>query len=179
MFSDEGHDGAHRRPWLEHPLDSDVAQARQIHIRNDASHHHQHVVEALLLKQLHDPGTHVVVGTRQDRQPDHAGVLLERGLDDLLAQLGPLGRRLERAGDLMEFDRKELGLGVVNPRTERVEPVEEIRQNIARALERYPQDQLFINPDCGFATFSNRPVNSDEIALNKVRAMREAVEPFR
>ena len=85
----------------------------------------------------------------------------------------------ERAGDLMEFSRKELGLGVVNPRTERVEPVEEIRQNIARALERYPQDQLFINPDCGFATFSNRPVNSDEIALNKVRAMREAVEPFR
>ena len=85
----------------------------------------------------------------------------------------------ERAGDLMEFDRKELGLGVVNPRTERVETVEEIRQNIARALERYPKDQLFINPDCGFATFSNRPVNSDEIALNKVRAMREAVEPFR
>ena len=60
-----------------------------------------------------------------------------------------------------------------------MEPVEEIRQNIARALERYPKDQLFINPDCGFATFSNRPVNSDEIALNKVRAMREAVEPFR
>ena len=85
----------------------------------------------------------------------------------------------ERAGDLMEFSRKELGLGVVNPRTERVETVEEIRQSITRALERYPQDQLFINPDCGFATFSNRPVNSDEIALNKVRAMREAVEPFR
>ena len=85
----------------------------------------------------------------------------------------------ERAGDLMEFKRKELGLGVVNPRTERVETVEEIRQSIARALERYPKDQLFINPDCGFATFSNRPVNSDEIALNKVRAMREAVEPFR
>ena len=86
---------------------------------------------------------------------------------------------LERAGDLMEFNRKELGLGVVNPRTERVETVEEIRQSITRALERYPQDQLFINPDCGFATFSNRPVNSDEIALNKVCAMREAVEPFR
>ena len=85
----------------------------------------------------------------------------------------------ERAGDLMEFSRKELGLGVVNPRTERVETVEEIRQSITRAHERYHQDQHFINPDCGFATFSNRPVNSDEIALNKVRAMREAVEPFR
>ena len=85
----------------------------------------------------------------------------------------------ERAGDIMEFSGKELGLGVVNPRTERVETAEEIRQDIERALEHYPKDQLFINPDCGFATFSNRPVNSDEIALSKVRAMREAVEPLR
>ena len=85
----------------------------------------------------------------------------------------------ERAGDLMEFSGKELGLGVVNPRTERVETAEEIRQNIEQALEYYPKDRLFINPDCGFATFSNRPVNSEEIALNKMRAMREAVEPLR
>ena len=85
----------------------------------------------------------------------------------------------ERAGDIMEFSGKELGLGVVNPRTVQVETPEEIRQGIERALEHYPKDQLFINPDCGFATFSNRPVNSDEIALSKVRAMREAVEPLR
>ena len=85
----------------------------------------------------------------------------------------------ERAGDLMEFSGKELGLGVVNPRTERVETAEEIRRNIEQALEYYPKDRLFINPDCGFATFSNRPVNSEEIALNKMRAMREAVEPLR
>jgi len=85
----------------------------------------------------------------------------------------------ERAGDLVDLGDKELGLGVVNPRTERVETAAEIRQNIERALERYGRDQLFINPDCGFATFSNRPVNSDEIALNKVKAMRAAVEPLR
>ncbi len=80
---------------------------------------------------------------------------------------------------MMEFSGKELGLGVVNPRTERVETAKEIRQDIERALEHYPKDQLFINPDCGFATFSNRPVNSDEIALSKMQAMREAVEPLR
>lgn len=85
----------------------------------------------------------------------------------------------ERAGDLMKFEGKELGLGVVNPRTERIETPEEIRSSIERALERYDEDQLFINPDCGFATFSNRPVNSDEIALGKLKAMREAVEPLR
>lgn len=85
----------------------------------------------------------------------------------------------ERAGDLMEFGGKELGLGVVNPRTERVEGVAEIRQSIDRALERYPRENLFLNPDCGFATFSNRPVNSDNVALGKLQAMREAVESLR
>ena len=85
----------------------------------------------------------------------------------------------ERAGDLLDFPDKELGLGVVNPRTIEVESVDDIRQSIARAIDRYGKDRVFINPDCGFATFSNRPVNSDEIALNKVRAMREAVEPLR
>jgi 5-methyltetrahydropteroyltriglutamate--homocysteine methyltransferase len=84
----------------------------------------------------------------------------------------------ERAGDLLTFD-KELGLGVVNPRTESVESVDEIRRSIERALERYPQDKVFINPDCGFATFSNRPVNSDEVAVGKLKAMREAVNAFR
>ena len=85
----------------------------------------------------------------------------------------------ERAGDLIVFPGKELGLGVVNPRTVDVEPADQVRESIRRALDRYPTDQLFINPDCGFATFSNRPVNSEEIALAKVRAMREAVEPLR
>ncbi len=85
----------------------------------------------------------------------------------------------ERAGDLLTFPDKELGLGVVNPRTEVVESVDSIRDDIQRALERYPKESLFINPDCGFATFSNRPVNSDDVAMRKLAAMREAVEPLR
>ncbi len=85
----------------------------------------------------------------------------------------------ERAGDLLDFDGKELGLGVVNPRTERVEKAKEIREWVERALERYPRERLFLNPDCGFATFSNRPVNNDEIALNKLKAMCAAAEELR
>ena len=84
----------------------------------------------------------------------------------------------ERAGDLLAFD-KELGLGVVNPRTVDVENVSAIKESIERALSRYPKERVFLNPDCGFATFSNRPVNSDDIAVRKLRAMREAVEAFR
>ena len=85
----------------------------------------------------------------------------------------------ERAGDLLHFSEKSLGLGVVNPRTPTIEAPDAIARSIERALEQYSKDRLFINPDCGFATFSNRPVNSDEVAVEKCRAMRSAVERFR
>ena len=86
----------------------------------------------------------------------------------------------ERAGDLLRFPEKELGLGVVNPRIEKIESVDEIARSIEAALELYPRERLFVNPDCGFATFSNRPVNSGSIAEQKLKAMVAAarkVEP--
>jgi 5-methyltetrahydropteroyltriglutamate--homocysteine methyltransferase len=85
----------------------------------------------------------------------------------------------ERAGDLLDFAAPELGLGVVNPRTETIETVDQIRRSIDRALEVYSPDRLFVNPDCGFATFSNRPVNHREIALAKMKAVAEAVRAYR
>jgi 5-methyltetrahydropteroyltriglutamate--homocysteine methyltransferase len=85
----------------------------------------------------------------------------------------------ERAGDLMAFAGKELGLGVVNPRTEIIESPETIRAAIEQALQLYPADRLFLNPDCGFATFSNRPVNSTEIACDKLRAIVDAAQAWR
>ena len=84
----------------------------------------------------------------------------------------------DRAGDVMRFAAPELGLGVVNPRTDRIESRDEIRQAIDRALQFYAPEDLFVNPDCGFATFSNRPVNVDEVAMNKIRAMRDAVDSY-
>ena len=85
----------------------------------------------------------------------------------------------ERAGDLLPFEGKELGLGVVNPRIERVETPEEIRAAISRALKLFPADKLFLNPDCGFGTFSNRPVNSLQIAVAKMKAVAEAAKEAR
>lgn len=85
----------------------------------------------------------------------------------------------ERAGALLALSAPELGLGVVNPRTERVESVDEVKRSIERALAIYRPDRLFVNPDCGFATFSNRPVNSSEIALRKMAVIAEAVTAFR
>lgn len=85
----------------------------------------------------------------------------------------------ERAGDILRFDGKELGLGVANPRTETPESFDEIRESIDRALQLYPAKLLFLNPDCGFGTFSNRPVNESDIAFQKVKRIVEVVKSFR
>lgn len=74
---------------------------------------------------------------------------------------------------------KELGLGVVNPRTSEVESVEKIVERTTEALQYLPADRVFLNPDCGFGTFSNRPVNSYEIAQAKLNVMKEAAAILR
>ena len=85
----------------------------------------------------------------------------------------------DRAGALVAFEGKELGLGVVNPRTEQVETPAQIRSAVEKALDLYPAERIFLNPDCGFGTFSNRPMNTREIASAKVAAMAAAARDLR
>jgi len=85
----------------------------------------------------------------------------------------------ERAGDVLRFRGRELGLGVVNPRTDRVETPEEIRRLVEKALELYPIEELFLNPDCGFGTFSGRPLNDPATASAKLKSMVAAAKPLR
>jgi len=85
----------------------------------------------------------------------------------------------DRAGDLLRFDAKELGMGVVNPRTDTVESSVEIRHAVERALRLYAPEQIFLNPDCGFGTFSSRPMNSPAVALAKLQAMAGAARDLR
>jgi len=85
----------------------------------------------------------------------------------------------DRAGALVAFDDKEVGLGVVNPRTEQVETPTQIRIAIEKALDLYPAERVFLNPDCGFGTFANRPMNTREIAAAKIAAMAAAGRDLR
>ena len=85
----------------------------------------------------------------------------------------------DRAGALVAFDDKEIGLGVVNPRTEDVETPAQIRSAVERALDLYPAERVFLNPDCGFGTFANRPMNTREIASAKIAAMAAAARDLR
>jgi 5-methyltetrahydropteroyltriglutamate--homocysteine methyltransferase len=100
-------------------------------------------------------------------------------LDRIKVQQLVLEYATERAGDLLNFQGKELGLGVVNPRTEKVESPEEITQSIEQAMKLYPRDKLFLNPDCGFGTFSNRPVNKSDIAFQKLKAIASTARTLR
>ena len=96
------------------------------------------------------------------------------GVDQLVLEFAT-----ERAGSLLGFEGKELGLGVVNPRTTRVEPVPQVREAIAAALRLYPAERLFLNPDCGFATFASRPVNEVDVATRKMRSVVAAARSLR
>lgn len=87
-----------------------------------------------------------------------------------------------RAGELdaiREFGGKEIGLGVVNPRTEEIEEVEAIVARVQEVRKYLPDAKIFLNPDCGFGTFAQRPMNSDEIAVEKLKAMAEAAKKLR
>ena len=88
-----------------------------------------------------------------------------------------------RAGDIevvgQSLSNRELGLGVVNPRTDEVESPEYIMAKAEQALEFYRPEQLFLNTDCGFGCFASRSVNVEEIAFKKICAISEAAKKLR
>jgi len=84
-----------------------------------------------------------------------------------------------RAGEVIPPGGKELGLGVVNPRSEVVETPEQIVARVEAAARTVPREKIFLNPDCGFGTFSARPVNDAETAEKKLQAMAEAARRLR
>ncbi|MEM4316257.1 MAG: cobalamin-independent methionine synthase II family protein [Nitrososphaerota archaeon] len=89
----------------------------------------------------------------------------------------------QRAGELSVFkdvsDIRELGLGVVNPRTETVETHEAIVAKAEEAVKYFDPDKIFLNPDCGFGTFAESPVNTSWTAYGKLKAMAEAARTLR
>ncbi|MFN8423947.1 MAG: cobalamin-independent methionine synthase II family protein [Anaerolineae bacterium] len=84
-----------------------------------------------------------------------------------------------RAGAIVPPGAKELGLGIVNPRTDEIETVQALAARIEAALEVVPIDRLFLNPDCGFGTFALRPMNDDARVDGKLRAMAAAARAVR
>ena len=88
-----------------------------------------------------------------------------------------------RAGDLgvigQALSDREIGLGVCNPRTDEAESLDFIANRIREALEFWSPNEIFLNPDCGFACFANRCVNEEQIAFEKLKAMVAAARKVR
>jgi 5-methyltetrahydropteroyltriglutamate--homocysteine methyltransferase len=88
-----------------------------------------------------------------------------------------------RAGDLDVFarypKRKQLGLGVANPRSDEVESAAFIVKRAKDALQYFEPGQIYLNPDCGWGTFAERPMNTADVASRKLRAIVEAARELR
>lgn len=88
-----------------------------------------------------------------------------------------------RAGEIeiigKALSHKELGIGVINPRTDEIETVEFIVEKVEKALEYFPPERIFLNTDCGFGCFAERCVNDEENAFLKIRQMVKAANILR
>jgi 5-methyltetrahydropteroyltriglutamate--homocysteine methyltransferase len=88
-----------------------------------------------------------------------------------------------RAGELAVVGRalgdREIGLGCVNPRTEQAEDPAEIVARVEAALQYWPKERIFLNPDCGFGCFANRCVNDEATAVAKLKSMTAAAKTLR
>ncbi|MDG6027972.1 MAG: vitamin-B12 independent methionine synthase [Candidatus Brocadia sp.] len=89
----------------------------------------------------------------------------------------------ERAGSIEALAHlppdKEIGLGVVDPRTTEVESVDFVVNKVKSLLKYRRSEQIYLNPDCGFGTFADRPVNTGEIAVQKLQVIHQAAEKLR
>ncbi len=73
----------------------------------------------------------------------------------------------------------QIGFGSVNPRTVEVESPEEIATHVRRVTEVVGPERVFLNPDCGFGTFADRPVGTPDVAFRKLCALSQAAERLR
>lgn len=64
---------------------------------------------------------------------------------------------------------KEIGLGVLDVHTHRIETVDEVKEGIRRSMKQIPADHIMVDPDCGLKT---RTVDE---AKDKLRVMVQAV----
>lgn len=91
-----------------------------------------------------------------------------------------------RAGEISSLfsstlikDNCILGLGAMNPRTDEIEPLEDILNRVEEVMQYIPKERIWLNPDCGFATFANRPVSTMEIIDKKLARLNEAKNTLR
>jgi len=131
-------------------------------------------------------GLHVCRGNWSQREE----VLLQGAYDPLIPYFSRMKVKqfvleyaTERAGSVDVLAAlppdKEIGLGVCNPRTSEIETTDFIVSKVRSLLEHRKPEQIYLNPDCGFGTFADRPVNSMDVAARKLQAICQAAQVLR
>lgn len=117
-------------------------------------------------------------------------VLLSGPYDDLMPYLSQmkvdqfvLEYATSRAGSpaaLMLLPKQTgIGYGAVNPRTNTIENVEDVVARV-RELENFVSgERVYLNPDCGFGTFADRPVADAPTAAAKLSVLVQAAVTLR
>ncbi len=77
------------------------------------------------------------------------------------------------------LNQREIGLGVLLPRTDEIESLDLVVGKVEQALQYYKPEQIFLNPDCGFGTFSRRCVADEPTAVAKMKRIVEAAQVLR
>ena len=111
--------------------------------------------------------THMCYGRFEEVYPQ----LLELAVDEIDLELANSGL------DLLERFRthpftKDIGFGVVDVHTHRIESLDEVKQNIYRALDYLRPEQIYVDPDCGLKT---RTVEEAKAKLRVIQQARNEV----
>jgi 5-methyltetrahydropteroyltriglutamate--homocysteine methyltransferase len=80
--------------------------------------------------------------------------------------------------ELLDFFRgkrfpKEIGLGVVDVHSHRIESRDEVVANLKKALRVFKPEQIYVDPDCGLKT------RTPQEAIDKLRVVVEAARDMR
>jgi 5-methyltetrahydropteroyltriglutamate--homocysteine methyltransferase len=97
--------------------------------------------------------------------------LLEIPVDELDLEMANSGLELLERFREHPFT-KDVSFGVVDVHSHRIEPVDEVKRNIYRALEYLRPEQVHVDPDCGLKT---RTVEEAQAKLRVVQQARNEV----
>jgi 5-methyltetrahydropteroyltriglutamate--homocysteine methyltransferase len=167
MAGDEFHDERLRREW---DIDRQIPEALAAINR---------VAEGLRA-EVHLHCCHSVYKRQSDVTGDYQPILprlREAKVDRLNLEFAYPGTG--NVSDLKLLpDHLNVGMGVVDVRGERVQPIEEIEALGAAGVGVLGPERMALNPDCGFAPDAGEPPTIDE-AYGKLRGLVEAAKRLR